>query len=336
MIIHFVRNVAPIVMTISFSLVIPFPHFALAGECLGARNEDMLEDYKKSVQEAIAYPERKQFYDDFTCWGVSGDNNLDDVLADELISALTDSRVPIAMKSASFEIAVNTAPKKLFYIVPSLMAQGKLPARSDPLITQDGTDVMLRIGVNYGGADKEIASFDYFSFLKKYRQDMFQPPANGLLLFHRTLAVIYPFDYAKARRLLDQSGLLSLSRYGEMTSFKDPRALEDIAFTYDLKAPIRALYIYQALARHLELEFKEEWLSRLDKKFCRLLRNAIYYSYGYKFNDKVLAEFFSRSKEMQSVCRNGICGQTAHEYSDDLLTEIDKRNLAKLSALEKR
>ncbi len=338
----FLARLATAGMICSFCFGFPFFSLAHAGECLDSR-DTMLTDYRKGVQEAIANPkgdydlgpwiESCWFY-----WDPKATDYLDDALADEVVKTLSDSRVPVDVKAASIAIAANAAPRRLFAILPSMMAQGKIPTRSQA-ITKDGTDVMLSIWARYGKTDKEISSFDYHSLLKKYRPGLFQPPADGLVFLHQTLAVLYPFDYPKARLILESWGLLPLSKYGEMTRFRDPRALEDVEFNFGPDSDNKPIYpdmVYDALARHLELEFKEEWLNHLEKKHYRLLRNAIYSSYGYKFKDKELKAFFSLTKEMQTVCRNGICGKTANVYNDNLLTEADKKNLAKLTAREQK
>lgn len=63
-----------------------------------------------------------------------------------------------------------------------------------------------------------------------------------------------------------------------------------------------------------------EYLHTLNKTQLRLLRNGVYAQYGRPFKDKILQKFFYNSY-YASYKEN-------KNYSDAMLTELDKRNIA--------
>jgi hypothetical protein len=92
--------------------------------------------------------------------------------------------------------------------------------------------------------------------------------------------------------------------------------------------------IFENLAQHLDSKFKHDVLSELTPNQLRILRNAIYASYGYKFKDEKLYWYFM--KNIDKFCRGKKCGVVSENYSDSLLTEIDRENIKLIKEAEDR
>ncbi len=74
----------------------------------------------------------------------------------------------------------------------------------------------------------------------------------------------------------------------------------------------------------LENAIPDGYLQKLNSAQLRLFRNAIYARYGREFSDSALQRYFY-----------SLCGFTENQqYSDDLLTVLDKENIQKIIAEE--
>jgi hypothetical protein len=186
----------------------------------------------------------------------------------------------------------------------------------------------------------EAANYDIKKLIDNSRE-LFNEDSPALEGLIHALSIKYPFDYPKAKEELHYLNLLDLSRryrygYG-LFNFYDPRALED-DMKYDSYLNSRqytSARMFTSILRHLEIEFKAEWLNKLQTDELRILRNAIYASYGYKFTNPNLRKYFYEENNMTYICRNGRCGQPKITFDEKLLNEIDRKNLVLIKELEK-
>lgn len=335
-------------LTLIFCFCFLFLSSAHAGECLDSR-DNMLADYRKAVQQAIAHPEGDHGLGPWIehCWyywdPFYANGELDEELGKAILQALKNPKVPNEVKAKSLEIARSAAPANLFGEIIRMVKKGT---------QQDlAFEVLLQIWQHNADKNSEIANYNYFQLFKQAMPEAFTPPFKDktyiydygrgqrpevephywLCRVYDTLAKVYAFDYATSKMILIKNDLYSSISCPIGRIFQDPRAYEDSNYEgyYDFESSLLV-----SMQKHLELEFKVAWLDHLQKKDYRLLRNAIYYSHGYKFKDQELADYFRNAKENKSVCRSGICGKTSKVYSDSLLTEIDKKNLAQLTKRE--
>jgi hypothetical protein len=302
----------------------------------------MLGDFRSLVNDSIQKPDSYEIdsYDEIVkCWfPQNGGEYLDNEFADEIASTFRNDAVPELIKYLALNIAEATAPKKLFFRLPELMKSGAIPPprkqEKDEGYQATGSDVMLSIWARYGKKDKVIASFDYLAFLKTYSPGMFQDPYEGRDKLYKTLAKVYQYDYPSAKKLLISWGLFNVGPRVEMSDFLDPRAIEDAGFAFKSGIPIYQDYFFEMIARHLELEIKDNWLDKITKKHAKLLYNGILATYGYKIPDKKMSKYFVT--EIKKFCRNGKCGKASSRFDETLLTDVDKKNLDKLRAIEKQ
>jgi hypothetical protein len=314
---------------------------AWCGDCFEGR-DDLLNDYRSLVRDSIAKPDDYEIdsYNEIVkCWfPQNGGETLENELADEIVSTFRNDAVPELVKYLTLNIAEKIAPKKLFLKLPELMQGGFIPPprkrEKDEGYQATGSDVMLSIWARYGKKDKVIASFDYLAFLKKYSPGMFQDPYEGCDKLYETLAKVYPYDYPTAKKLLISWGLFNVGPRKEMYEFLDPRALEDAGFAFKSGTPYYQDYFFEIIARHLELEIKDNWLDEITKEHKKLLYNGILATYGYKITDKKMSKYFTT--EIKKFCRNGRCGITSSKFDKTLLTDVDKKNLEKLQEKEKQ
>ena len=91
-------------------------------------------------------------------------------------------------------------------------------------------------------------------------------------------------------------------------------------------------YKFFSISKHLEKEFSIGDLALLDIRQLCLLRNGIFATYGFEFDDPELIKYFKTN--IDRFCRNGISGRITDSFCDSLLTEIDWKNIKLIMSLE--
>ena len=185
-----------------------------------------------------------------------------------------------------------------------------------------------------------MAKFDCYEFVKHYMPSVFDSATDrpihereALSTLHYVLSLAYPGDYPAVRELLIQWGLLGRPSMC-IRFFNDPRAWED-AGALDCEDDCMCRYnnFFYSMAGHLELEFKEKWIRKLEPHQPALLRNGIMATYGRRFTKPRLRSFFAT--EVSKFCRDGKCGVVSKAYDDSLLTAVDRANIALIQKIER-
>lgn len=314
----------------------PFEN-VFSGECLISR-EEFLDSYKKSISQALENSEK--FSNESrswagSCWDYTNDHEFSDYeltyeLGNVILQALKDPKVPDALKNYGLKIAKNAIPQNIFFeLVKYIEDDGKI-------YRKEISDILFIMWIHHSKSNPKIAKFDIKHFLKKYRPEFYTPPYIDLYFIFDYFCIDYPYDYPAAKKILIDLDLFNYKNNSAFYCFQDPRAREDANyFLLPIDEKSRSLTMYLCLIRHLELEFKRDWLEQLNKYHLRLLRNGIHASYGYKFKDTKLQEYYDGYQ--YSFCRYGVCGinNADQTYNEAMLTEIDKKNLALIGTVEK-
>jgi len=91
--------------------------------------------------------------------------------------------------------------------------------------------------------------------------------------------------------------------------------------------------LYRGLARDLDRDLAVELLDLLAAKDLRLLRNAIFATKGYSFENADLRAYFG--KNIHKFCRSRHCGVVSDVFDESLLTETDRENIHLIKARER-
>jgi len=316
------------------------------GECLSSRQE-MLDGYKKAISRIIENPNTKDYYLGpwiERCWYhwdrryPNGD--LNEELGEAILSTLNNSKVPQEIKVKSLEIACSAAPSNLFQKMIFLLIEGEQQELA--------FRTLLEIWSFNASKNQEIANYNYIKLFKEVLPEEFSPPFKDreyiykyhsgqrlitqpdfwLCSFYSAMGRVYSFNYPKAKKILIDNDLFYPSNCSFGYIFQDPRAFEDAEY----KSYAHESRFFFSLARHLELEFKIEWLKKIKPHQLRLLRNGIYATYGYKLKDSKLKSWFN--SHLNNFCRSGVCGMVNDIYDSNLLSDTDKNNLSLIEELE--
>ena len=313
----------------------------LAGECMQSRQE-MLDAYNKAIANIIENPNADYYSPGIVhCWYHWDPNypngELNEELGEAILFTLRHQNIEEYVKTESLEIACSAAPGNLFHEMIRLLKEKEGDQRD--LVFR----AILEIWKYNAHKDKNIANYNYIKLFKNVLPEEFTPPfkdkvfismtSNDYWLrnFYIAMGKVYSFGYLKAKKILIENDLFYPSNcncyFGYI--FRDPRAFEDSNY----QAHNHKSSLFYSLLRHLELEFKIEWLQKIEPHQLRLLRNGIIATYGWEFKDRKLKNWFNACLA-KIVCRNGICGKVNDRFDGTLLTDIDKKNLALIKKLE--
>ncbi len=150
-----------------------------------------------------------------------------------------------------------------------------------------------------------------------------------IVRLYSAMGRVYSFDYPAAKTIFIENSLFYPTSCSFGYIFSDPRAYEDSNY---FQSNYEGRFFF-SLLKHLELEFKIEWLKKLPPHQLKLLRNGIFATYGWEYKDPKLKNWFN--SYLTRTCRNGVCGKAIDKYNDSLLTAIDKKNIDMIKELEK-
>lgn len=314
---------------------------AIAGECLDSK-EQMLKGYKDQIVNIVNNPASLVDFNNYGfgwisyCWKDSIPNDdVDQELGEFLISVFENAKVPQDVKIKSLDIARYTAFSNIFPKMVQLLKQSKNIEEYNFIYV-----TLLNIWVKHAKTHTEIAQFNYISLLKETSPAVVPSGQKSELecKLYWAMSKVYPFDYPIAKKILQKNNFFRPTTCYFGLFFQDPRAFEDAGFkeyNYKSKYFLEKSAFFASLIRHLELEFKRSWLERLGAEELRELRNGIIATYGWKFKDAKLKSLFNVSDHLRFYCRNGKCNKATNNYNDNLLTDVDKKNIALIQEIEK-
>lgn len=327
------------IATNNFNIV----QFAYGGECFDTRQE-MLDNYNKSIANILQHPDRKDYELGWIehCWyhwdRRYRHGELNDELGNTIIVALKNPKIPREVKIKSLEIVCNAAPSNLFQEMINLLKAGDKEEKDLAF------RAILEIWSYNAKKNQDLANYNYIKLFKDNLPEAFTPPFKDntyiwnnrtevqtdywLCSYYATLGKVYIFEYPKAKKMLIENDLFYPKNCAFGKIFQDPRAYEDSNYhEYNFEDGL-----FFALLKHLELEFKTEWLKKIQTHQLRLLRNGILSTYGWKFKDSKIKSWFASYSS--KVCRSGVCGIVNKDYHDSLLTDTDRRNIALIEKIE--
>lgn len=314
-----------------------FVQLAYGGECLQSRQE-MLNDYKEAISSILQHSDQKDYYLGpwiEYCWDPSSPNDeINQELGKFILSVLENPRVPNKVRIRSLNIARNAALSNVYPKMVHLLKRPKSEEEQGIVF-----ETLLNIWSTHAANNSEIAQYDYIRLFKENVPGQFPPAVKvgWLCEYYWAMGKVYIFDYPAAKKILIDNDFFKPSECHYGKTFQDPRAFEDAAYMeHNHKAEFSLNYsaLFSSLIRHLELEFKRDWLTKLGADQLRMLRNGILATYGWKFKDQKLKYLFNESL-LRYFCRNGKCGKVSNNYNDNLLTDIDKKNIALIQEVEK-
>lgn len=320
---------------------------SFGGECLQSRQR-MLDNYKESIARISEDTNRTNYSLGpwiEKCWyhwdPKYPNGELNDELGELISTILKDSTLPEGVKVDSLNLARRAAPKNL---LPDMVRLFKEDYQRDLVY-----DAILEIWKSNHENDQYVENFNYIELFKSHFPAGFEPPFQDrqyaymdrlrtqtdywVCSLYSAMGSVYEFNYPQTKKILKENDLFypypkAQCAFGYI--FSDPRAYEDANYASVNNNESRFFF---SLLKHLELEFKVEWLEKLPPHQLKLLRNSIFASYGWEFSDPKLKNWFA--SYLPRVCRSGVCGQIKEKFDKALLTKTDKKNISSIRKLEK-
>jgi hypothetical protein len=269
-----------------------------------------------------------------SCWKFGEDiSEIDQEIGPLLMWSLWSRSVTENFKNISYRLLNNVAPENILFDLTEYIKVNDTEISDDQKLAAVLTVLHIR-------TLNKLKSFDIGQVIS-LNKSLFNETSPALSHLVRSLTILYPYDYPKAKTELQSFGLFELSqnyKYGNgLFDFFDPRALEDDSKYSMYMSPSSSWTtsrMFTSLSRHLELKFKPEWLRRLQTDELRILRNAIYASHGYVFSDPVIGNYFKDTATSHGICRDGQCGTPNIAFHEDSLTATDKENISLIKNIE--
>jgi hypothetical protein len=333
-----------------FSFFILNSLVCFGGECLETRDE-MLNDFKISIDRVLNCPNQKFLRDEFRstgyCWNYGDSKYPNDELNEELgeviIKTLNTPEIPREVRIISLEMSIRAAPFNVFNEIKKVLKNG------DPEEKDLAFRGILEIWIHSADRNKDIANFNYIDLFKENLPEEFTPPFKDkeytynygtgsrveiwkdwwLYSLYNAMGKLYSFEYLKAKSILIEKELYFPFNCNLGRIFQDPRAFEDSNYQeYDFESGL-----FFSMIRHLEIEFSVEWLKKVKPYQLGMIKSCILATYGWKSKDIKFNVWFN--DYIKKVCRNGVCGKVSNIYNEKLLSDNDKKNIDLINKLER-